>query len=111
MSPSPRPCLGPGQFHLSEPGENRRLEHRLTKWARKTVTSMGPGWSGLRRRVLTEEPRCRSCCAKATTVDHILARAFGGRDERANFAPLCAACQRTKTQAEALKGDDKLGSS
>jgi hypothetical protein len=37
MSPSRRPCLGPGAFHLSEPGESRCAEHRLTKWASKAV--------------------------------------------------------------------------
>jgi hypothetical protein len=74
--PSRRPCLGPGRFHLSEPGESRCAQHRLTKWASKAGTSMGSGWATLRRRVLTEEPRCRSCGANATTVDHIVARAF-----------------------------------
>jgi 5-methylcytosine-specific restriction endonuclease McrA len=102
--PSRRRCLGPGPFHLSEPGESRCAQHRLTKWASKAGTSMGSGWATLRRRVLTEEPRCRSCGGKATTVDHIVARAFGGGDDRTNLAPLCAACHRTKTQTEALEG-------
>jgi 5-methylcytosine-specific restriction endonuclease McrA len=102
--PSRRPCLGPGRFHLSEPGESRCAQHRLTKWASKAGTSMGSGWATLRRRVLTEEPRCRSCGANATTVDHIVARAFGGGDDRENLAPLCTACHRKKTQADALEG-------
>ncbi|HYZ13760.1 MAG TPA: HNH endonuclease signature motif containing protein [Actinomycetota bacterium] len=58
---------------------------------------MPRGWSRLRAQVLLEEPRCRSCGGPSTEVDHVLARANGGTDDRANLAALCSACHAAKT--------------
>ena len=38
---------------------------------------------------LRAEPNCRWCGAPAITVDHILARAFGGTDDERNLQSLC----------------------
>jgi 5-methylcytosine-specific restriction protein A len=100
--PSVRPCLEPTCRELVRAPLSRCDRHSKKGWS--NTRGMGSGWATLRRRVLTEEPRCRSCGAQAATVDHILARAFGGGDDRANLAPLCAACHRKKTQSEALEG-------
>jgi 5-methylcytosine-specific restriction protein A len=102
MSPSRRPCLGPGGFHLSEPGESRCAAHAVKGWT--NTKGLGAGWALLRRDVLAQEPRCRSCGARATTVDHIQPRAFGGSDSRANLQPLCDRCHRAKTQRESHDG-------
>jgi len=47
-----------------------------------------PGWSRLRAQVLAEEPNCW-CGERASTVDHRVARAFGGTDQRSNLRSLC----------------------
>ncbi|GEB79233.1 hypothetical protein DDE01_06480 [Desulfovibrio desulfuricans] len=52
--------------------------------------------------MLREEPLCRACAAQgritaATDVDHIVSRAQGGTDDRANLQPLCHACHSRKT--------------
>lgn len=65
----------------------------------------GSAWQKLRRAVLADEPLCRACAAAGRTVaaadvDHIMARARGGTDERANLQPLCHACHSAKTRRE-----------
>jgi 5-methylcytosine-specific restriction protein A len=61
----------------------------------------GHRWRLLRYRVLEEEPVCRICRkAVATEVDHILARAKGGTDDRSNLRGLCKACHSVKTIRE-----------
>lgn len=49
-------------------------------------------WRRIRARVLAEEPRCRWCGDPSTTVDHIVPRARGGGDDRANLAASCEPC-------------------
>jgi 5-methylcytosine-specific restriction enzyme A len=66
---------------------------------------MAPGWRSLRAQVLTEEPNCALCGRPAVTVDHRLARAFGGSDERSNLRSLCAEHARDKDDY-----DRKMGS-
>ncbi len=58
----------------------------------------GRQWRKIRDQVLTEEPYCRLCRAPATEVDHIVARARGGRDGRANLRGLCRSCHAIKTR-------------
>ena len=50
----------------------------------------GPRWDRLRKRVLTEEPRCRECgTTEDLEVDHIVPTSRGGGDERENLQTLC----------------------
>lgn len=65
---------------------------------------MHTDWRRIRAQVLKSEPRCRSCGVKATTVDHIVPRAFGGSDRRENLQPLCRHCHAEKTAAEGREG-------
>ena len=58
---------------------------------------VGPGWAAMRRRVLAEEPTCRSCGAPATDVDHIIPLANGGTSDRSNLQALCGPCHWSKT--------------
>lgn len=65
----------------------------------------GRAWERLRAAVLAEEPLCRECAkagrvTAAEDVDHIVPRARGGTDDRANLQPLCAPCHSTKTATE-----------
>jgi 5-methylcytosine-specific restriction endonuclease McrA len=98
--PSRRPCLGPGRWHLSEPGRSRCLKHQ--GWPDRP--GMSSGWTSLRKRKLQANPRCEVCGAKATTVDHILARAFGGSDAWANLASLCATHAARKDHIDREEG-------
>lgn len=64
----------------------------------------GAAWARLRLSVLADEPLCRHCAAvgrvvQATDVDHIVPRARGGTDDKANLQPLCHACHSRKTYA------------
>ena len=62
----------------------------------------GQAWRGRRMAVLREEPLCRHCAevgrvTAARDVDHIVPKALGGSDERANLEALCADCHALKT--------------
>lgn len=77
--------------------------HALKGWGPRPA--MGPGWGGLRARVLAEEPTCRVCGGEpSVSVDHIRARAFGGSDERANLQGIGARCKRLKDLADRTTG-------
>lgn len=59
----------------------------------------------LRKDRLAREPLCRHCLASgrtvlATTVDHIIALAFGGTDTDDNCQSLCDECHAVKTAIE-----------
>ena len=67
---------------------------------RPSAASRGYGgrWRKLRLIVLAEEPVCRMCGrVEAVHVDHIVARAKGGGDERTNLQGLCQRCHSKKT--------------
>lgn len=51
----------------------------------------------LRKRVLSEEPTCRSCGAASEEVDHIVPIYMGGASERSNLTGLCRPCHAIKT--------------
>jgi 5-methylcytosine-specific restriction protein A len=57
-------------------------------------------WRKLRAQVLAEEPRCK-CGEQSVEVDHIVAKCFGGGDERANLGAICKPCHLTKSAREA----------
>jgi 5-methylcytosine-specific restriction protein A len=101
--PSRRPCLQQGvPFHLSEPGKSRCAAHAKEGWPDRP--GMGSDWSTIRKRKLQASPRCERCGAKATTVDHVLARAFGGTDAPSNLMSLCAPCAKAKDHRDREEG-------
>ena len=62
----------------------------------------------LRAAVLAEEPFCRLCLplgkrVKADVVDHIVALAMGGSNERSNMQALCNPCHDEKSKAERIE--------
>jgi len=70
----------------------------------------GTAHDRMRKRVLIEEPLCRTCLAKSpprytpsTIADHIKPKAEGGSDERDNYAGSCKPCHDEKTDAESAK--------
>jgi 5-methylcytosine-specific restriction endonuclease McrA len=99
--PSRRPCLQKGvPFHLSEPGKSRCAAH--AGWPERP--GMGGDWPAIRKHKLAANPRCERCWAKATTVDHIFARAFGGTHAPGNLMSLCARCAALKDHADREEG-------
>lgn len=77
----------------------RLVRYVVTKWR----YSKGPAWS--RQGVLTRDNRaCGYCGGHATTVDHILPRARGGKNTWRNTVASCYGCNQAKgdrTPAEA----------
>lgn len=79
-------------------------------WARSAgqkarVKPLPRNWPEIRAAVLREEPHCRACARlglsqPSVEVDHIIARAHGGSDDRSNLQGLCGPCHAAKTQAE-----------
>jgi 5-methylcytosine-specific restriction endonuclease McrA len=65
---------------------------------------MPPGWATRRREKLRANPACEKCGEKAVTVDHILARAFGGGEAFSNLRSLCASCARAKDASDRERG-------
>jgi 5-methylcytosine-specific restriction enzyme A len=61
-------------------------------------------WPAIRKRVLAERPRCESCGALATDVDHIVPLAEGGTHERSNLRGLCRSCHRRRTARQTHRG-------
>lgn len=55
-------------------------------------------WRQIRATVLARDGySCVVCGARATQVDHVVPRAAGGSDDRANLRSLCGTCHRAKT--------------
>ena len=88
---------------------------RPAGWKPREPWQRPAGWKDKRKRgragqrdrqqVLEEEPFCRHCLeqgrhVKAAEVDHIVALAAGGSDERANKQALCKPCHEAKSKAE-----------
>lgn len=61
-----------------------------------------PCWKGAYRKarrheVLRSQPSCARCRRPATTVDHEVARAWGGDDSYpGNLLPMCGPCNQAK---------------
>jgi 5-methylcytosine-specific restriction endonuclease McrA len=85
------------------PGRSRCQLHGGGDWVRVTPESKAhydAAWRELRARVLREEPNCRVCGAKATDVDHIVALADGGSNDRGNLRALCRKHHKEHTAAQ-----------
>ncbi len=82
---------------------------RPARKASRHARGYGSAWDRLRAAVLAAEPLCRNCSAAgerqaAVTVDHIVPKAEGGTDDRANLQPLCGPCRVAKDRVDALRG-------
>ena len=80
-------------------GRSRCSYHGGGAWQRTDPASKhryGAAWQKLRSRVLREQPRCE-CGAPTTDVDHIVAHADGGTDDRSNLRALCRDCHKKHT--------------
>lgn len=65
----------------------------------------GKDWERLRRDILRRDNKlCTACGAEATTVDHLVALAFGGTNDPDNLRSLCTYCHRRKTADDATLG-------
>ena len=84
-------------------GSLEPLQHSLDAELSNAVP-MGGGWATIRKRKLQRDPRCERCGDKAATVDHILARAFGGSDAPSNLMSLCARHAAEKNHRDAEEG-------
>ena len=94
VSPSRRPCLGPGPFHLSEPGQSRCAAHAAKvpfAGARDRYRRLP---QPLRQAVLARDGhRCTRCgSTDALEVDHIQPQSRGGSDDPRNLRVLCRDC-------------------
>jgi 5-methylcytosine-specific restriction enzyme A len=75
-------------------------------WARARVLSSakrgyGSQHRALRLQTITEEPHCRACGIRPSTIaDHIVPLSLGGQTVRANLQGLCTQCSRAKTGRE-----------
>ena len=97
-----RQCLEPGCRELVRGPLSRCSTHSKRSWS--NTVPMGSGWATIRKRKLQRDPRCERCGDKAATVDHILARAFGGSDAPSNLMSLCAPHATEKNHRDAEEG-------
>ena len=106
MTPK-RACIlfGPGRSDdgIAVDGRSRCRAHGGGPWARVSPISkerFGADWNQRRARVLREEPNCAICGAPATDVDHVVAIADGGTDDRSNLRALCRECHKRHTSEQ-----------
>ncbi len=101
-------CNMPGCPNISV-RKGRCPVHQRPAWeGRRGFKGYKGEWFKIRALVLKEEPTCRECGAPSTTVDHILAKAFGGSDSRENLRALCNDCRRLKDAQDAARGRSKI---
>ena len=101
--PSHRLCLKCGA--LTDRGRNYCRKHleRESRW-KGNQGDLGHEWRKIRAAKLEANPRCERCGRKATTVDHIQPRAFGGTHAWANLMSLCPICAKAKDRQDAEEG-------
>lgn len=96
-------CTAPGCVAIVERPGRCAAHRRPGPWDRLPRHKLPSGWTALRNRVLREEPTCRSCGAKADTVDHVIPRWAGGSHDRSNLAAMCLKCHRSKSSRDAAR--------
>lgn len=60
----------------------------------------------IRRQVLADEPQCYLCHGGGTPadyIDHVVALAEGGTDDRSNLRRICRDCHARKTGRESAR--------
>ena len=97
--PSNRPCLVCGVLSRG----SRCETHATTRWGQHSGT-LGWDWTKTRNAYLKAHPYCEVCGLKATTVDHIKARAFGGTHEDSNLRSLCPTHAKAKDRQDSIDG-------
>ncbi|MEU4691173.1 HNH endonuclease [Actinoplanes sp. NPDC023714] len=76
----------------------RLVSYVVTRWRR----GRGPAWS--RAGVLARDGRrCGYCGDAASTIDHVLPRSRGGRNEWANTVAACGKCNNRKRDRTPLE--------
>ena len=96
---SPRiPCTVPGCPGFGSGKRGNR--GKCTRHERPSSAARGYGyaWQKLRAEILKRSPAC-ACGARATVVDHIVAKRDGGTDHPSNLRSLCRTCHNSKTAA------------
>jgi 5-methylcytosine-specific restriction protein A len=99
--PSKRTCTVCGAV---TPRGRSRCEQHTSGWDSNRSRRLPSDWYSIRETQLHWHRDCAVCGAPATTVDHILARAFGGDDSAGNLQSLCAACAKVKDAADRREG-------
>jgi 5-methylcytosine-specific restriction protein A len=103
----PRPCTHPKCPTLN------CTAHQVEAWRtrdRPQVTRVrGRALQRMRARLFSRQPWCVTCLTvgrhtRATIRDHRIPLAEGGRDDETNEQALCAACSKTKSEAESKRG-------
>ena len=110
-------CLTPGCPNVvRDPRASRCRVHDLAykaehERARKSSAARGYGgkWAKLRRKFLEVFPTCILCSARATDVDHIIAKRDGGSDDWGNLRSLCHSCHSRRTGREQSTGFIRRG--
>lgn len=66
--------------------------HRTTR-----ARGYGGNWGETRRAILDRDRwTCRYCGRRATTVDHVVPKRYGGGDDAANLVAACLSCNSRK---------------
>jgi 5-methylcytosine-specific restriction enzyme A len=85
----------------AEPGSSRCKACGGGKWCRKDRrrgNPYGAEWRRIRDKILERDRHvCKKCGARASNVDHILAKADGGSDDLSNLRSLCLRCHKAWT--------------
>lgn len=114
-----RPCRHKGCAELTNDSSGYCVQHRQQHvgegWRNyqngKSRQERGYGrpWEVRRARILQRDKHiCQECrrvgiATRASTVDHIIAKAHGGTDDDDNLESLCWPCHRTKTGKERIR--------
>lgn len=100
----PTPCTFPGcpALCLTSRCDTHTVRNRSSESPRPSAHARGYGrqWQAIRLAYLRAHPLCVECNRPATDVDHIVARAKGGKDDESNLQALCHSCHSRKTNAQ-----------
>jgi 5-methylcytosine-specific restriction endonuclease McrA len=93
----------------------RALVAALMPWAKETKATRrsGSGWEWQRtvkRILLRDSGVCHWCGGRATTADHVKAKAFGGSDEDSNLVAACQPCNMRRAHEQSKEGQRRKAS-
>ena len=101
-----RICNEPGCPQIAGDGgkcaTHQAQRERTARAQRPTPAQQGydGAWRKIRAAHLAKHPYCERCPARATDVDHIIAKRNGGTDDEDNLQSLCHAHHSSKTALE-----------